>query len=63
MADQNNPVSFRPYPPIADAMKRIEKPYKQRRKRWNRNHFINQCIAMANDIPVELLEHYKRGDD
>jgi len=62
MAEQEQPLSFRPYPPIRKKMEDIEKPYKQGRKHWNRNHFINQCIAMANDIPIELLEKYKRGE-
>jgi hypothetical protein len=61
MAEQGKPISFRPYPPIKEIMESIEKPYKQGRKHWNRNHFINQCIAMATDHPIELLEQYKRG--
>ena len=61
MAEQDKPISFRPYPPIKAIMEATEKPYKQARKHWNRNHYINQCIAMAHDHPIELLEQYKRG--
>lgn len=62
MAEQENPISFRPYPPIKQIMDAQEKPYKVARKHFNRNHYINQCIAMSHDYPVDMLESYRRGE-
>ena len=51
---QEAPISFRPYPPIKDALGRHDVK--------NRGYFINCALGAMLGVPPELLEEYKRGD-
>lgn len=58
---QEAPWSFRPYPQVKERVDSLEREYKRRRKHFNRNHFINLAIGMAEAMDLDAMEKNRRA--
>ena len=58
---QEAPWSMRPYPQVRERVDALEREYRRRRRHFNRNHYINQCIGIAEGMDLESMETNKRS--